>query len=208
MSKFAINPGTRLDFFVSANAPQGAPTAAEAARNASGARANAGPDSYGGGSTRPSSLHLPKATAGASPATAPQAAAASTPAGTDTDAVARTIAQNFADHYTYVNGEGKTVDQAKADNARTEATHQGLCADFAVEAAKEFEAQGVNARVVTGQVNGGHEHAFVEYQDGQGQWQLFDPTAAACTQEPQTAVDPQGTGAYRYENIDAYYDAA
>jgi hypothetical protein len=69
-----------------------------------------------------------------------------------------------------------------------------------------FEKEGVNAKVVFGETDLGN-HAWVEYQDSKGQWQQFDPTAAASSKNADSAITPLDNGLYNYGKAFANYEA-
>jgi hypothetical protein len=114
----------------------------------------------------------------------------------DPDAVAQRIAQE-ATGWNYDHSGGKTWGQTMANESNFDSTKSGVCADMAVEAAQKFEQAGVNARVVFGETAQGN-HAWVEYQDKNGQWQKFDPTAAATSKNADAAITPMDNGMYNY----------
>jgi transglutaminase-like putative cysteine protease len=120
------------------------------------------------------------------------------------DAVAQQIAQN-ATGWNYDNSGGKTWDQTVANENNFDQSKSGVCVDMATEAAQEFEAQGVNARVVFGDTNLGG-HAWVEYQEPDGSWASFDPTAAACSKNADAAITPMDNGIYQYGAVTDRFD--
>lgn len=123
--------------------------------------------------------------------------------GNDAQAVAMSIADNFAQNYHYVYAM-KTWQQAISDIPSTESTHGGNCTDLAAEAVKEFEADGINAVGRMGDLNGG-AHMWVNYQDPTtGQWHFFDPTEAVAN-GAYAALDPSGTpNTYSNETQDVF----
>ncbi|HEY9721416.1 MAG TPA: hypothetical protein V6D47_05355 [Oscillatoriaceae cyanobacterium] len=125
------------------------------------------------------------------------------PSGTNAQADAMSIAQNFAQNYHYVYAM-KTWQQAISDIPSTETTHGGNCTDLAAEAVKEFEADGINAVGRMGDLNGG-AHMWVNYQDPTtGQWHFFDPTEAVVN-GANAALDPSGTpNTYSNETSDVF----
>jgi hypothetical protein len=129
----------------------------------------------------------------------------STSPSADPDAVAQQIAQE-ATGWTYDHSGGKTWSSTLSNEGTFDGTKSGVCADMAVEAAQRFEEQGVNARVVFGRTQQGN-HAWVEYQNANGDWQMFDPTAAACTKNAADAITPQDNGLYGYGSAFDYYEA-
>ncbi len=114
----------------------------------------------------------------------------------DPDAVAQRIAQE-ATGWNYDHSGGKTWDQTMANESNFDSSKSGVCTDMAVEAAQKFEQAGVNARVVFGETGQGN-HSWVEYQDKNGQWQMFDPTAAAGSKNADSAITPMDNGLYNY----------
>jgi hypothetical protein len=121
------------------------------------------------------------------------------------DAVAQRIAQE-ATGWTYDHTGGKTWSQTLGNEDRFDGSKAGVCTDMACEAAQRFEEAGVNARVVFGNTQQGN-HAWVEYQDKNGDWQMFDPTAAACSKNAADAITPRDNGLYGYGNAFSYFEA-
>jgi len=67
-------------------------------------------------------------------------------------------------------------------NQETESSQSGNCCDLAEVTVEKFKEKGINAELRFGNVktesyDGGHY--WVRYKDESGQWQRFDPTAAA-----------------------------
>jgi hypothetical protein len=138
--------------------------------------------------------------AGAAPTTAPAGTTASNP-----DAVAQKIAQE-ATGWNYDHSGGKTWGQTTANESTFDSSKSGVCTDMALEAAQQFKDAGVNARVVFGNTDRGN-HAWVEYQDANGQWKSFDPTAAASTGNADAAITPMDNGLYGYGQVFQQYTA-
>jgi transglutaminase-like putative cysteine protease len=121
------------------------------------------------------------------------------------DQVAQKLARE-ATGYSYDSSGGKTWSQAVGNEDTFDGSKSGVCADMALEAAQRFEQEGVEARVAYGKTARGN-HAWVEYKDAQGNWKMFDPTAAACTKRPQDALTPRDNGLYGYGSVFSRYDA-
>jgi len=138
--------------------------------------------------------------AGAAPTTAPSGTTASNP-----DAVAQKIAQQ-ATGWNYDHTGGKTWGQTTANENTFDSSKSGVCTDMALEAAQQFKDAGVNARVVFGNTDRGN-HAWVEYQDANGQWKSFDPTAAATSGNADAAITPMDNGLYGYGQVFQQYTA-
>ena len=76
----------------------------------------------------------------------------------------------------------KFYNDDKQTDKETEDSKTGNCCDLAQVTEKKFEEKGIEAEVRFGNVktesyDGGHY--WVRYKDESGQWQRFDPTAAA-----------------------------
>jgi transglutaminase-like putative cysteine protease len=119
--------------------------------------------------------------------------------------VAQQIAQRAAG-WNYDNTGGKTWTQSVNNENTFDGSGSGVCADMALEAAQEFEKAGVEARVVYGNTAQGN-HAWVEFKDSSGNWQMFDPTAAACSKDPNAAITPKDNGLYNYGSAFELHDA-
>nr|BDT36791.1 transglutaminase-like domain-containing protein [Myxococcus sp. MH1] len=141
------------------------------------------------------------------PAPAPvQAQDAKRPSsGKSADAVAQDIAKE-ATSWKYDYSGGKTWDAAMKNASNFDASKAGVCVDMAIEAEQRFEKAGVDARVVFGKTAQG-DHAWVEFKDDKGQYQAFDPTAAACTKKADDAVTPYDGGAYQYQGVTERHEA-
>lgn len=137
--------------------------------------------------------------AGAS-GTKPSTSKASNP-----EAVAQKVAKE-ATGWNYDHTGGKTWEQTKANENRFDSTKSGVCTDMAMDAAQRFKKEGVNARVAFGDTDRGN-HAWVEYQNSKGQWEKFDPTAAATSKNADAAITPMDNGMYNYGKAFATYDA-
>jgi len=80
--------------------------------------------------------------------------------------------------YEFYNNDQKT-------NAETEESKSGNCCDLAEVTVEKFKEKGINAELRVGNFKSSSEggynggHYWVRYQDSNGQWQRFDPTAAA-----------------------------
>lgn len=125
--------------------------------------------------------------------------------GKSADAVAQDIAKE-ATSWKYDYSGGKTWDAAMKNASNFDATKSGVCVDMAVEAEQRFEQAGVDARVVFGKTAQG-DHAWVEFKDDKGQYQAFDPTAAACTKKADDAITPYDGGPYQYQGVTEKHDA-
>ncbi|HEX8819814.1 MAG TPA: transglutaminase-like domain-containing protein [Archangium sp.] len=121
------------------------------------------------------------------------------------DAVAQQIAQEAAG-WNYDHSGGKTWGQTMSNENTFDGSKSGVCADMALEAAQRFEASGVEARVAYGTTDRGN-HAWVEYKGADGQWKMFDPTAAACSKDPSAAITPTDNGMYGYGSAFEHYEA-
>ncbi|MBL0694390.1 transglutaminase domain-containing protein [Comamonas sp. JC664] len=121
------------------------------------------------------------------------------PSGKSADAVAKDIAQQATD-WTYDYTGGKTWDAAMKNASTFDKTQAGVCVDMAIEAEQRFEKAGVDARVVFGKTGRG-DHAWVEFKDDKGEYQAFDPTAAACTKKADDAITPYDNNLYNYGSI-------
>ncbi|WP_426736401.1 transglutaminase-like domain-containing protein [Myxococcus faecalis] len=126
-------------------------------------------------------------------------------AGKSADAVAQDIAKE-ATSWKYDYSGGKTWDAAMKNASNFDASKSGVCVDMAIEAEQRFEKAGVDARVVFGKTAQG-DHAWVEFKDDKGQYQAFDPTAAACTKKADDAVTPYDGGAYQYQGVTERHEA-
>ncbi|WP_434300300.1 transglutaminase-like domain-containing protein [Corallococcus exiguus] len=147
----------------------------------------------------------------------PQPAPAPTPApaqaqgakgpssGKSADQVAQDIAKE-ATSWKYDYSGGKTWDAAMKNSSNFDASKSGVCVDMAIEAEQRFEQAGVDARVVFGDTDRG-AHAWVEFKDDKGQFQAFDPTAAACTKKADDAITPYDSGAYQYQGVTETHQA-
>jgi hypothetical protein len=135
----------------------------------------------------------------------PSGAGAPGAGASDPDAVANQIAQRAAG-WNYDHSGGKTWGQTLSNEGTFDGSKSGVCTDMALEAAQQFKDAGVNARVVFGQTDRGN-HAWVEYQDKNGEWKAFDPTAAACTKDPASAITPMDNGLYGYGRTITEYTA-
>jgi Transglutaminase-like superfamily len=134
------------------------------------------------------------------PSTSPSTSKASNPEG-----VAQKIAKD-ATGWNYDHTGGKTWEQTKANENRFDSTKSGVCTDMAMEAAQRFKKEGVNARVQFGNTDRGN-HAWVEYQNSKGQWEKFDPTAAASSKNADAAITPMDNGMYNYGKAFSTYEA-
>lgn len=141
------------------------------------------------------------------PAPAPaQAQGAKGPSsGKSADQVAQDIAKE-ATSWKYDYSGGKTWDAAMKNASSFDASKSGVCVDMAIEAEQRFEQAGVDARVVFGKTDRG-DHAWVEFKDDKGQFQAFDPTAAACTKKADDAITPYDSGLYGYKGVTETHQA-
>lgn len=114
--------------------------------------------------------------------------------------VAAGIAQQAATwNYDFALQEKGRTFQEGLDNADNfDKTRLGVCTDIAFKAAKMFEQQGIDARVVGGKAidsNGKSvNHAWVEYMGEDGKFHRFDPTNAASSKNPNSALTPEDDG--------------
>ncbi|AFE06034.1 hypothetical protein COCOR_04796 [Corallococcus coralloides DSM 2259] len=141
------------------------------------------------------------------PAPAPaQAQGAKGPSsGKSADQVAQDIAKE-ATSWKYDYSGGKSWDAAMKNASTFDASKSGVCVDMAIEAEQRFEQAGVDARVVFGNTDRGL-HAWVEFKDDKGQFQAFDPTAAACTKKADDAITPYDSGLYGYQGVTETHQA-
>ncbi|WP_338281588.1 transglutaminase domain-containing protein [Corallococcus caeni] len=125
--------------------------------------------------------------------------------GKSADQVAQDIAKE-ATSWKYDYSGGKTWDAAMKNAGNFDASKSGVCVDMAIEAEQRFEQAGVEARVAFGNTDQGL-HAWVEFKDDKGQFQAFDPTAAACTKKADDAITPYDGGAYKYQGVTETHQA-
>ncbi|NVJ10412.1 transglutaminase domain-containing protein [Myxococcus sp. AM001] len=125
--------------------------------------------------------------------------------GKSADGVAQDIAKQ-ATSWKYDYSGGKTWDAAMKNASTFDKTQSGVCVDMAIEAEQRFEQAGVDARVVFGKTDRG-DHAWVEFKDDKGQYQAFDPTAAACTKKADDAITPYDSGKYQYQGVTQTHQA-
>ncbi|WP_375759988.1 transglutaminase-like domain-containing protein [Corallococcus exercitus] len=125
--------------------------------------------------------------------------------GKSAELVAQDIAKE-ATSWKYDYSGGKTWDAAMKNASTFDASKSGVCVDMAIEAEQRFEQAGVDARVVFGNTDRG-AHAWVEFKDDKGQFQAFDPTAAACTKKADDAITPYDSGAYQYQGVTETHQA-
>ncbi|MBZ4332881.1 transglutaminase-like domain-containing protein [Corallococcus sp. AS-1-12] len=125
--------------------------------------------------------------------------------GKSADAVAQDIAKE-ATSWKYDYSGGKSWDAAMKNAGNFDASKSGVCVDMAIEAEQRFEQAGVDAQVVFGNTDQGL-HAWVEFKDDKGQFQAFDPTAAACTKKADDAITPYDGGAYKYQGVTETHQA-
>ncbi|MBN8471192.1 transglutaminase domain-containing protein [Corallococcus exiguus] len=158
-------------------------------------------------SFEPSKAQAQKPQPAPAPTPAPtQAQGAKGPSsGKSADAVAQDIAKE-ATSWKYDYSGGKTWDAAMKNSSNFDASKSGVCVDMAIEAEQRFEQAGVDARVVFGNTDRG-AHAWVEFKDDKGQFQAFDPTAAACTKKADDAITPYDSGAYQYQGVTETHQA-
>ena len=163
-------------------------------------------------SFEPSKAQAQKAQPSPAPAPAPaqsqptQAQGAKGPSsGKSAEQVAQDIAKD-ATSWNYDYSGGKTWDAAMNNASNFDASKSGVCVDMAIEAEQRFEQAGVDARVVFGKTDRG-DHAWVEFKDDKGQYQAFDPTAAACTKKADEAITPYDGSAYKYQGITETHQA-
>lgn len=143
------------------------------------------------------------------PAPAPTPAQAQSAKGPSSGKSADQVAQDIAKEATswkYDYSGGKTWDAAMKNASNFDASKSGVCVDMAIEAEQRFEQAGVDARVVFGKTDRG-DHAWVEFKDDKGQYQAFDPTAAACTKKADDAITPYDSGAYQYQGVTETHQA-
>ncbi|RKG59177.1 transglutaminase domain-containing protein [Corallococcus sp. CA054B] len=158
-------------------------------------------------SFEPSKAQAQKAQPAPAPTPAPaQAQGAKGPSsGKSADQVAQDIAKE-ATSWKYDYSGGKTWDAAMKNASTFDASKSGVCVDMAIEAEQRFEKAGVEARVVFGNTDRG-AHAWVEFKDDKGQFQAFDPTAAACTKKADDAITPYDSGLYGYQGVTETHQA-
>ncbi|RKG78165.1 transglutaminase domain-containing protein [Corallococcus sp. CA049B] len=158
-------------------------------------------------SFEPSKAQAQKAQPAPAPTPAPaQAQGAKGPSsGKSADAVAQDIAKE-ATSWKYDYTGGKSWDAAMKNASNFDASKSGVCVDMAIEAEQRFEQAGVDAQVVFGNTDRGL-HAWVEFKDDKGQFQAFDPTAAACTKKADDAITPYDSGLYGYKGVTETHQA-